>query len=841
VLIAQSWLTEIVQRANAGWSVEPEELDAGFVSVGLEVEGTPEQLPTIEGPLVIGRVRSIEELEGFKKPIRFCLVDVGNAEPQEIVCGARNFAEGDLVVVALPGTVLPGGFEINARKTYGRTSAGMICSASELGVGTDHSGIITLREGTGEPGDSAQDLLGLDDTVIELNITPDRGYCFSARGLARELACGFDLDFAEPVESSDAANDRDRAAGPAWEVEIDPAAGVQRFAARKVTGVDPAARTPWWMVKRLLTSGIRPISPAVDVTNYVMLELGHPLHAFDADSLQGGLEVRFAREGETLRTLDDQERTLSTEDVVICDDRGPISLAAVMGGASTEVTPQSTTILLEAAVWEPLHVFRSVRRHKLPSEAAKRYERGVDAGITLAALERAATLLAEISGGTVEGELTDLGGIPEMPIIALRPEYPGEVAGVEYPAGTAAHRLRQVGCTVAEDGSTLAVTPPSWRPDLQIPADLVEEVLRLEGLESIPSVLPAAPSGRGLTRAQRARRAIGHGLAYTGHVEVPAFPFLSQSVFDAFGLDDDDPRRGTMELLNPLDAEQNRLASTLLPPLIDVARRNLARGRRSLAIFALSQVSIRTENTRPFGVLDVSGRPSDAEIAELDASLPAQPLHVASLYIGERVPSGHAGDGRPADALDAVEAAREVARNAGVEIEVRAAQYAPWHPGRCVEIVVPAGGAGAAPGAEGERVVGHAGELHPAVLERLELPPRTCAMEMDLDALGTAEILPAPAISAYPAVLQDVAVVVDADVPAAAVRSALAEGAGELCEDVRLFDVFTGAQVGEGKKSLAFALAFRAADRTLTEDEASELRDKAVARAGEQTGAVLRG
>lgn len=843
MLIAQSWLTEILQQANPSWSVSASELDDGFVRVGLEVEGVPMPLPETTGPLVIGRVSSIEELEGFKKPIRFCLVDVGNAEPQEIVCGARNFAEGDLVVVALPGCVLPGGFEIGARKTYGKMSAGMICSAKELGIGQDHSGIITLRAGTAEPGTPAQDVLGLDDTVIELNITPDRGYCFSARGLARELACGFDLDFVEPGTATRTAEGEtsgaapapvEAAVGEAWPVTVDPATGAQRFAVCKVTGVDPTAKTPWWMVKRLLTSGVRPISPAVDVTNYVMLELGHPMHAFDADTLQGALHVRFAQAGEELVTLDETTRTLDPQDVVIVDDRGPISLAGVMGGASTEVSDQTSTILLEAAVWEPLHVFRTVRRHKLPSEAGKRYERSVDAGVTRVALDRAAQLLAEITGGTVEPEVTDIGGVPQMEPIAFPADRPDQVAGVAYAPGTSKRRLEQIGCAVTDSGDgVLTVVPPTWRPDLTMNADLVEEVLRLEGLEQIPSVVPTAPAGRGLSATQRARRAVGKSLAYTGHTEVLAFPFVNPAVFDDFGLEEDDPRRSVMRLLNPLEADADTLATTLLPALVDVAKRNLARGQRSLALFSLAQIFQRTESTRPMAAVDVSARPDDATIAALDGSLPQQPLHVATLYVGERQPSGHWGAGRAADALDAVEAARTVAEQCGVDIDVRAAQYAPWHPGRCVEIVALRDGA--------ETVVGHAGELHPAALERLELPKRTCAMEIDLTALGVAEKFPAPRISPFPAVLQDVALVVDETVPAETVRAALAAGAGELCESVRLFDVYTGSQLGEGKKSLAFALSFRAPDRTLTEDEASAARGTAVAAAAAETGAVLRG
>lgn len=823
--VAQSWLTEILQRANDDWSVTPAELDAGFVRVGLEVEGRPETLPEITGPLTIGRVSSIEELEGFKKPIRFCLVDVGGDEPQQIVCGARNFATGDLVVVALPGTVLPGGFEIGRRKTYGKPSEGMICSASELGIGSDHSGIVVLPDGTAEPGDPAGPVLGTDDTVFELNVTPDRGDCLSVRGLARELACGFDLDFADPAIEQGLP-----ARGEAWPLEVEPESGAQRFALRRVTGVDPAARTPWWLARRLLLSGVRPISPAVDVTNYVMIELGHPMHAFDAARLRGPLVVRRARPGESLTTLDDAERRLDAEDVVICDDSGPISLAGVMGGASSEVSPGTTDVLLEAAVWDTLAVFRTIRRHKLPSEAGKRYERGVDAAASIAALDRAATLLAEITGGTVEATLTDVGSAPEMPTITFDPDRPSRVAGVAYAPGTTRRRLTQIGCTVTGDDDTLLeVTPPTWRSDLVLPADLIEEVLRLEGLEEIPSVLPSAPAGRGLSAEQRGRRAVGHALAAAGHVEVLTNPFCDPSVFDQMGLDADDLRRDTMSVVNPLESDKGHLATTLLPSLVEIARRNITRGTRDLALFSVAQVSFRTPTTSAVEMLPVDREPTDAERERLRASLPEQPLHVAALYTGNREPAGHTGPGREADALDAVEAARIVGRALGAEIEVRAGEYAPWHPGRCVEVLVDG------------HVVGHAGELHPAACERLGLPARTCAVEVDLSGVGAREVLPAPSISAYPAVNQDVALVVDADVPATSVEAALWSGGGDLLEDVRLFDVYTGAQLGDGRKSLAYALTFRADDRTLTEDEASTWRTAAVESAEKTVGAALRG
>ncbi|MBF6066376.1 phenylalanine--tRNA ligase subunit beta [Nocardia terpenica] len=840
--VAQSWLTEILQRTTPGWSVTPEELDAGFVRVGLEVEEL-DRLERVTGelehPLVVGRVAEITELTEFKKPIRFCKVDVGNPEPQEIVCGATNFAVGDLVVVVLPGGVLPGGFRIGSRKTYGHVSNGMICSVAELGIGKDHSGILVLEPGTAEPGTDANELLGLDDTVVELNITPDRGYCFSVRGLARELACGFDLDYADPaVRTLPDPGQEHAGAGSAdaWQVKVEPESGCTRFAMRKVTGIDPDAVSPWWLQRRLLLAGVRPISPAVDVTNYVMLELGQPLHAFDAAKVTGPLVVRRANTGETLRTLDDTERVLDGEDTIIADDSGVVSLAGVMGGASTEVSPASTDILLEAATWNPLAVYRTSRRHKLSSEAGKRYERVVDPEINVAALDRAASLLAEIAGGTVESALTDVRlPTPEPQPIRMDIDLADRTAGVSYPTGTAARRLAQIGCTVevgVSDSSghaQLIVTPPSWRPDLAQPADLVEEVLRLEGLEQIPSVLPTAPAGRGLTPAQRRRRAVSRALAFSGGVEVPVPVFMQAGVFDAWGLPADDPRRNTLRVLNPLDVEKAELATTLLPGLLEVAARNISRGERDLTVYGVAQVVLPTAATGPVEALPVDRRPSDEEIRQLQGSLPDQPVHVAAVLTGRHDPRGPWGQGRAAEAADAFALADAIADAAGVVIERRAAAYLPFHPGRCAELIV-----------EGV-VVGHAGELHPAVLERLGLPPRTCAVELNLDALPLRESRPAPVVSPFPAVLQDVSVSVDRAVPAASVESALRTGAGELLEDIALFDVYEGAQAGEGRKSLTYALRFRAGDRTLTEDEASAARDAAVAVAADTVGAVLRG
>lgn len=821
-----SWLAE-----HIGELPPVDETAEAFVRVGLEIEDV-HRPPELTGPIVVGRVQEFETLEGLKKPIRWCQVDVGD-QVRGIICGATNFAVGDLVVVTLPGAVLPGGFTISARKTYGHVSDGMIASARELGIGSDHAGILVLPPGTAEPGDDALPLLGRDDPVVELNITPDRGYCFSVRGLARELAGSLDVDYTDPATRVEVP----AAEGDAWPVEL-PDPGCARFVARRVDGVDPTKPSPWWMQRRLLAAGMRPISLVVDVTNYVMLELGQPLHAYDAGRVSGPIVVRRAKPGEKLVTLDDVERTLDPDDLLITDDSGPIGLAGVMGGASTEIGEPGEDgridVLIEAAHFQQAVIARAARRHKLPSEASKRFERVVDPQLPPIAAERAAQLLVEHGGGRLAPGRTDAGAAPQQAPVQMPIDLPDQVAGLTYPPGATVRRLTQIGCAVdlvtGDDGRARVVAqPPSWRPDLVQPADLVEEVLRLEGYDAIPSVLPAAPAGRGLTPGQQRRRTVSRALAEAGYVEVEPFPFVGPSVWDAFGLPADDARRRTVHVLNPLDAERAELATTLLPGLLDTLVRNRSRGATDLALFHVGQVVLPHVEPKPMPDPDVSGRPSDAELAQIEAALPAQPLHVAVVLAGERERRGWWGPGRAAGWADAIQAGRLVGQAAGVELRVTAAELPPFHPGRCAALRV------------GDWVVGHAGELHPKVVEALGLPERTCAMELDLDAIPLADNRPAPKVSPYPPVSVDVALVADTSVPAADLAETLQDGGGDLLEDVRLFDVYTGEQVGEGRRSLAFTLRFRAPDRTLTSEEANQARDAAVALAAQRHAAELRG
>ncbi len=584
---------------------------------------------------------------------------------------------------------------------------------------------------------------------------------------------------------------------------------------------------------------MRPVSLAVDITNYVMLELGQPLHAYDRSLIQGAIGVRRAEAGEKLTTLDGVTRTLDAEDLVITDDRGPIGLAGVMGGANTEIADHAhenggtTDVVIEAAHFDAISIARTARRHKLASEASRRFERGVDPLAASAAAQRTVDLLVLLGGGTADAGVTEVIAPSAPHTITIPANHPDKVAGVEYGRETVVRRLQQVGCDVYGQDE-LIVTVPSWRPDLTDPNDLAEEVIRLEGYENLPSTLPKPPAGRGLTDRQRLHRRIGRALAGAGFVEAPNYPFIGEQIFDQFGLAADDSNRRVVKLVNPLSDEEPALRTTLLPGLLAALRRNDGRGSHDLALFETGLVFHPREEQRIATRLTVDRRPSDEEIASLTAALPEQPRHAAVVLAGAREQVGWWGKGRPADWADAIEAARTIAREAGADLVVRKGQYGPWHPGRCAELAVVVDG--------NEQVIGYAGELHPGVLKALGLPGRTCAMELDLDVLERAGTGPVkgPRISSFPVATQDVALVVDSAVPHAEVEAALREGAGQLLESIRLFDVYESEQLGEGKKSLAYALRFRAPDRTLTVDEASAARDTAVALAAERTGATLR-
>jgi phenylalanyl-tRNA synthetase beta chain len=822
-------ITWIREYADLPADLASEDLAHRLTALGLKLESLDRPGQDITGPLVVGRVLTMEpEPQKNGKTINWCTVDVGAAngsgDPQGIVCGAHNFAVGDLVVVVLPGGVLPGGFEISARKTYGHVSAGMICSTRELGLGEDHEGILVLPTDAGEPGDDVFDLLHLRDEVIEFEINPDRAYALSLRGVSREAALGFGVGFHDPADR-DAPSDN----GQGHPVVVDDPEGCPVFVARTVSGFDPTASTPDWMARRLMLVGQRPISLAVDVTNYVMFELGRPIHGYDADKLSGPIRVRRATDGERLTTLDGNERTLSAEDLVVTDDSGIIGLGGVMGGETTEMSGTTTRVLIEAAHWDAVSMFRTGRRHKLTSEAGKRNERGVDPTICEAAADRVAELLAEYGGGTIDEGVTVVGTPPAQPTITIPIDLPARITGMDIASTTTIANLEAIGCDVDAGADELTATVPPWRPDLSDPFDLVEEVARIVGYEDVPSVLPTAPSGRGLTQQQSMRRRIGRTLAGEGYVEVLNFPFIGEADLDRLGIDTADPRRTTLRLANPLSNEEPLMTTTLLPGLLRTVARNLSRGTTDLALFEAAPVTLPHAGAGA-PILPVDRRPTEGEWDDLNKALPDQPLHLAYALCGDRDRAGWWGKGRPAAWSDVIETARVVADALGLALTVRRATLAPWHPGRCAELLL------------GDTPVGHAGELHPTVCRAFSVPARTSVAELDLDALlaHAVTVPPAPDFSAYPVAKEDVALIVDADLPAAVLAETLREGAGLLCESVRLFDVYTGQQVGEGRTSLAFALRFRAPDRTLTEQDTAAARDAAVELAVQRHGAQQR-
>ncbi|MFD6447519.1 phenylalanine--tRNA ligase subunit beta [Promicromonospora sp. NPDC060204] len=848
-LIVKDWLADHVELPA---DLTAEQLAADLVKVGLEEEAI--HGAAVTGPLVVGRVLEMTpEPQKNGKTINWCRVDVGPEHNDEegargIVCGAHNFGVGDYVAVSLPGTVLPGPFPIAARKTYGHVSDGMICSVRELGIGEDHDGILVLtRHGFAEedltPGQSAIALLGLGEEVLEINVTPDRGYAFSYRGVAREYAHSTGAKFtdhglatgAEPAATPDGFEVRVQDDAP-----INGVVGCDRFVTRIVRGIDPSAPTPAWMKHRLEGSGMRSISLAVDITNYVMLDLGQPLHAYDLAQVSAPIVVRRATAGERLTTLDDVDRALDTEDLLITDSPDGagsrvLGLAGVMGGASSEVSATTTDVLVEAAHFDQITVARTARRHKLPSEAAKRFERGVDPLLPAVAAQRVVDLLVELGGGAADAAVSDLDETGTPAPIALKVTEPTRLSGVEYTPEQVRTTLEEIGASVEAAGEgVLTVTPPSWRPDLTEPADLVEEVVRIQGYGEIPSVLPAATGGRGLTAEQRTRRSVARALAEAGFVETLSYPFVGTPEYDALGLPADDQRRVSLRLANPMADDKPLMRSNLLVTLLETVRRNVSRGLTDLAVYEIGLVTTPAEGAPVAPTLPGGVRPTDEQLAALAAAVPDQPRRVAGVLTGKRELAGWWGPGRAAGWEDALEAARLVAERAGVDVVVSGdPDRMPWHPGRCARLELTDG-----------TLVGHAGELHPKVVEALGLPARAAAFEVDLTVLVAAasgEPVVARPVSAFPAAKEDFAFVVDGGVPAEAVRSAIVAGAGDLLEDIALFDVFTGEQVGEGKKSLAYSLRLRAADRTLSAKEVRAVRDAVVESASAEVGAVLRG
>ena len=807
----------------------PDDVMAELVKVGLEEEGA--HGGDISGPVVVGEVLSFEpEEQKNGKTIRWCQVRVatsGEEAIRGIVCGAANFSVGDKVVVSLPGAVLPGGFEIAARKTYGHVSDGMIASAKELGLGDEHEGILVLSSIglDAEIGIDAIALLGLDESAAEVNVTPDRGYCLSIRGIAREYSHATGVKFQDPVLAIE------QVTGSGFELQVsDDApihgkAGCSQFVLVGVSGLDAEAKVPDWMVSRLKLAGMRSISIAVDITNYVMLELGQPLHAYDLDKLVGGISVRRARAGEELVTLDQKTRKLDKEDLLICDEQGPIGIAGVMGGARTEVGASTKSVLIEAAIFDPISIARSARRHKLPSEASKRFERGVDGSISRAAASRAARLLNELASGSFSGIGAEYSSKIELSKIEMTLDYPAQLVGLEYSVEEVVTSLEEIGCKVEKTGDLLTVTAPSWRPDITHKTDLVEEVARLVGYDKIPSKLPIAPPGRGLSSRQKLRRRVLSALTGAGFIEVLNYPFVSAEQNGWMG------STGAVELENPMQSEASFLRTSLVPGLIAAAARNISRGSTDIALVEEGSVFI-SDGASPVTILPVGNeRPSEETLAALKASIPSQPRLISGLVAGNWLPQSPGQQSVTAGYPQALGAVEAVMQQSAVSFDLHQLELAGLHPGRSANVVVSG------------KVVGFVGEIHPDLASQNHLPRSVGVFELNLGEIFALapDLVQANELGVMTAATQDLSLEVAIEVSAADLIQSIVTGAGDLLEEIRLVDDYRGKGLEAGRKSLTFSLRFRSPDRTLTQAEATAARDKAVQLANQQFGANLRG
>lgn len=811
-----SWIREFVEIPK---NITVDQIAAGLIRVGFEVEEIIESGAGLSGPLRFAKVLTIQEITEFTKPIRYVGLDCGEEEVRYVICGAINFVVGDVVVAALPGAVLPGDFKIAARETYGKTSNGMVCSSRELGLGEDHSGIMVFAEGDVAIGGDAIAGLEINDTIFDISVNPDRGYALSIRGVAREVAGSLGLKFVDPVDAL--RHIKFESTGTGVPAKIDDPSTASVFYLRTLSNFDPSAKTPMWMRQRIEKMGMRSISLVVDVTNYVMLELGQPLHAFDKSKISGGLTIRRAGKAQPFTTLDGQVRQLDPDDLMVCDDKIPLALAGTMGGQFSEISESTTEIALEAVRFDPVCIARNSRRHKLSSEASRRLERSVDPSLAEFASARFVQLLTAHS--SAKHVATVVAGEPRYaPLIDLDPTFIPKILGLDLSAKEIARVLRLIGSDV--DEKTFVVDPPSWRMDLLTPTDLAEEVARMIGYDKIPSILPPRPNHASLTPTQKRRRAISAMLAARGLAEVQTFPFTNQETIDQMGFVGE--RAATYKIANPMSDEAPLMRVHLVPGLIEVAARNISRGAKDFAIFEMGSIFRSSQKLLPAISPVIGSRPDAKTISAIYAAVPPQAFHVAGLLVGKSEEENWQEKARTYTWQDAIAYAQDILRLCNLEWSVKRSDFAPWHPGRCAELIV------------GGKAVAHAGEIHPRIIAKYGLPERSVAFAVGLSALPDSQIVRPIRVGTMPAAVQDVALVVDATVSAQEVEQALRKGAGDLLESITLFDRYD--KIGDGKISLAFTLTFRAADRTLTGAEVSAMREAAVSTAQKATGAVLR-
>ncbi len=799
MLVSLNWLKELVTTDTT-----PDRLTDMLTMAGVEVEAAEEVRPDFE-KVIVGRILKISPHPNADKLV-LCEVDAGGQSPLGIVCGAANMKEGDNVPVAVVGARLVGDIEVKKTKIRGEPSAGMMCSERELGFGDDHSGIMILPPDA-PVGGAFDEIMELNDVVLELGVTPNRPDCLSMIGVAREVAAitrtqarlpQFDV----PEEGPETAS--------LTSVTIDDDAGCPRYAARVVTGVK-IGPSPAWMQQRLIKVGLRPLNNVVDITNYVLMELGHPLHAFDYDKLgENRIVVRCARAGESITTLDGVERELSERMLVIADALNPVAIAGVMGGTDSEVTEQTETVLIESAYFDPVSIRRTSKALGLSTEASYRFERGADPEMAIIALDRAAALMAELAGGKIAG-----GRIDEYPRkivspeVRLRYERIGRILGIEAPEEEVASILSSLGFEIlSEHADALEVRVPTYRPDVTAEIDLIEEIARIHGYDKIKATYPqdSAIMTSGLQPVPFEEKCRG-ALRASGFSEVITLSFGAPAGMADFCDDGADARMVKMK--NPLTEDASVLRTSLIPGMLLSIRTNVNAGNKDLKIFEVGKA-----------FWPVGGQ-----------ALPEEHTLICAAATGLSSPANWREQPVDVDFFDLKGSIEALFESLGFkDVDTARASHSGFHPGMCADISI------------GGKTVGKLGEIHPDVLDRYEIGQKVFLFEVDLDSVDDRPdaLRRYAKLSRFPSAERDLAVVVDERVEAAALNSAMAEVGGNILKSICLFDIYRGKQVGEGKKSLAFSLRFQSGDHTLTDDEISAASGNIVKILEERFGAKLR-
>jgi phenylalanyl-tRNA synthetase beta chain len=792
--VSLAWLQEFIHLPTT----DVDELSYAFDMLGHTVERV-ERLDVGWSEVYVGKVHDISPHPDADK-IRVCQVDSGTGQSQ-IICGAWNFETGAIVPVARPGAVLPGDFEIGQRTIRGVESNGMICSEKELGLGDDHAGILVL-ETDREIGTPFGELVELPDIVFDLEITTNRPDALSLLGIARDLGAWFDVDtHVPPVEMQTIPGTTPVS------VDIADPSGCRRFTAREIQGVEVGS-SPLHLKHRLHKIGVRSVSNVVDITNYVMFELGHPLHAFDADTIAGArLVVKRARQGETLETLDHVDRRLSTEDLIIYDGEGPTSMSGTMGGARSEVSEDTDRVLMEAASWDPPTIMNMWRRHDLRSEAATRFERGVDPNLADVANQRACAMVQRVAGGDVlEGAVDEVAVVSDPWQMELTMTEVTRLLGPGFEPDGVKRILERLGLGV-EGSDPITVTVPTFRPDLTRTADLVEEIARIHGYDKFDATLPTGPAG-GLTTPQRRQRDLNTALLGIGLSQAMNLPFVGVEDMRGLGVDTDGSDLLTVK--NPLREEESKLRPAILPGLLNTVRYNQSHGSASVALFEYGSV--------------FSSEPDPG-----DPRIPLQHERLAWAVVGDVGPISLDGTALKADGPLSLAIWRHVGDALGVETSLGPATRPGFHPGRTAEVTV------------NGVVIGHVGELTPSAARHFEIDGRVAVAELDLTPI--LEPVPfqlAETPSIYPHVDFDLSFLVAEEVSARSLVDTTSEAADGLVESARVFDEFTGGSVGEGKKALAIRYRLRAPDRTLEQKEIGSVRASMIAAASD-LDATLRG